>query len=146
MAVAEPEQKIYVLKCKVKFVRKNVKDGPRQYERTLAILVPQESDERTKFFTAWLPELKSEHFELAGIISAPIDSACRFSIHRGPDEKSEAHYLFVMSKGVEDVLIEAEMEGKTVYVEILPEGSDEEADNALEAGGDYDLISGQESF
>jgi hypothetical protein len=93
-----------------------------------------------------LPEDQGQHYELVGMIAPPIDSPCRLSIHRGPDEKSERHYLFVMSKGVEDIILKYAKEGETLKVQILPESQEEIVDQARDTDGDYDLISGQESF
>jgi hypothetical protein len=142
----ELTEKNYFLKCKIKIIKKSVQDHDRQYERTLVILVPEDTDQRTSFLRAWLPEDQGQHYELVGMIAPPIDSPCRLSIHRGPDEKSERHYLFVMSKGVEDIILKYAKEGDTLKVQILPESEEEIVDQARDTDGDYDLISGQEQF
>jgi hypothetical protein len=142
----EPTERKYKIKGKVKFYRKNVVDHGRRYERVLAIIIPETSTEQMMFFNAWLPDTKEEYHELTGLIGSPVNSACKLSIHRGPDEKSEKHYLFVMSKGVEEELIKYEQEGKTLELTILPESEEMVGDEAKDSSGDFDLISGQENF
>ena len=140
-------QKRYNLVCKVKFFRKAVTEEVNgkvlSVERKMALLVPEESTQRTLFLNAWLPETQGEYFELAGMIAAPVDSPCRFAIMRGPDEKSERHYLFVMSKGVEDILVKYAKEGQSLNVMTFKASEDGETDFAAdESDGNFHLIPG----
>jgi len=144
--IIEPTEQEYVLKCKVIEKVKHVKDHDRQYERRLIYLIPERNDQAMAFFRAWLPDTRGEYFELVADIPNPIASPCRLSVHRGPDEVSENHYLFVMSKGVEEIIQERKLVGKTLIIKILPESSDEVVDQVRDSGGDFDLIHGQESF
>jgi len=136
----------FYLRCKVKFFEKWVDDNGRRYFRKLVILIPDEGDERTRFLNRWLPETLEEHFELGVTIAPPIDSPCRVSVHRGPSEKSLYHHLFVMSKGVEDIILQYVKEGSYLNVTVLSEDNEEILDQAKDANGDYDLIHGQTSF
>lgn len=144
--IKSPTDREYHLNCRVKFHRKYVHENGRSYERDLVILVPEDSDERTRFLSAWLPDSREEYFELASIMSPPIDSPCRLSVHRGPDDKSEKHYLFVMSKGVEEIILEHIKEGAIIPLKILPEGAEEILDHAVDSHGNYQLIPGQDSL
>lgn len=140
-------QKRYNLVCKLKFFKKSVTEQVAgktlSVDRKMALLIPQESDQRTFFLNAWLPETMGEYFELAGMVGAPVDSPCRFAIQRGPDEKSEKHYLFVMSKGVEDILVKYGKEGQTFKVTTFKAKEDGETDYAVdESDGNFHLIPG----
>ncbi len=140
----DPTQRKYVLRCKLKFFRKwvaeivNGKD--LGHERKQVMLVPQEGGQQIAFFDAWLPHKVGDYFEVTGFIGSSIDSPTRFAVCRS-DAKCEKHYLHVMSTGVADVLRDRD-EGSNFQVTINPANSDSEADDSLEAGGDYDLISG----
>lgn len=141
----DPTFKKYPMLCKTKFFRKEVSEDighgvKQQYTRKLVILIPQESDMRTRFLNAWLPETTEEYHELAAEIGAPIHAPCRLSIHRGHDEKCDRPYLFVWSKGVEDILVKF-AEGTTVSVCALPANSEMEADFAPDSDdGNYDVV------
>ncbi len=124
----------YKLSCKTKFVEGKYKGT----ELRNVILIPQDSDQRTKFLTAWLPDTVGEHYEIASFISMPVDSPCRLAICRGPDQRSERHYLFVMSKGVEEHLLKMK-EGSTIAVETLKASEEEETDHAVEDSGSYEV-------
>lgn len=142
----DPTQRRYFLKCQIKFFETTIKEevGGRslQYARKLVFLVPQESDQRSHFFNAWLPDQAGEHYELSGYVKPPIDSPCRFAIFRGPDKRSQNHYLLVMSKGVEDILVRLR-EGSSILVETFAAFEEAEADFARDTSdGNYDLIPG----
>lgn len=144
-------QKRYRLRVAVKFFRKTVNEeiGGKKIsrDRKMVLLIPQDSDQRTYFLNAWLPETQTEYFELAGFLSAPVDSPCRFAIFRGPDEKSEKHYLFVMTKGVEDVIVKYVKEGTILNLETFKAAEDGETDHAIDVSeGNYDLIAGHTEF
>lgn len=136
---SEGTRREYHLKCRVKFVKGSTEVRGKKVDRTMAILVPQESDERTFFLSAWLPETKEEHFELVGFIPYPVDSNCRFSIHRAPDAYSDRHYLFVMTKGVEETFVDARMEGREVLVRIYSEEVETAADKVRDSNHDYQV-------
>lgn len=132
----------YHLRCKTKFFRKTVKETLRgiekSYERTMVLLIPQESDERTKFLMAWLPEAEGQYYEITAFVSRPVDSPARLSVHRR-DEKAEQHYLFVMSKGVEDILLKFK-EGSIVELTVNPASMDSEADFAKGAEHEFEVM------
>lgn len=142
----EPTEQIYVLKCQVLSKVKHVKDFERQYTRQLIYLIPEQNDQAQSFFRAWLPETREEFFELVAEIPNPVDSVARLSVHRGPDENSEKHYLFMMSKGVEEIFLERNLIGKTITIKILPESDDQLVDTVRDSSGNFDLVNGQESF
>lgn len=134
----------YNLTCKVKIRKIWVEDNQNEKgivrsERTMVYLIPQESDQRTRFLTAWLPEVAHEYYEVASFIASPIDSPCRLSVHRGPDSRNETHYLFVMSTGVSEILSRLK-EDSLVNVKILPASKDSETDFAKDSSeGNYEL-------
>jgi hypothetical protein len=129
----------YILMCNLKFYKKTVHDNGNTYERKLCLLVPEESDQRTAFLNAWLPETREEYFEINSEIEPPIDSPCRLSIHRGGDDRSERHYLYVMSIGVEEDLVLLP-EGRRLKVKILAEDSEGVTDNVEADGGNFHKI------
>ena len=126
-----PTERSYVLKCKIEAFIKTITEKHASYQSQLVFLVPQESDQRTSFLSAWLPETSEEHFELAGIIPPPIDSPCRFAIRRANGDCGQ-HHLVVMSTGVAKLLAAIAAKGKGaamgVTVKILPESDIEAAD------------------
>lgn len=124
----------YKLTCKTKFVNGKYKG---QAIRNV-ILIPQDNDQRTKFLMAWLPDITGEHYEIASFISMPVDSPCRVAIRRGPDEMSERHYLFVMSKGVEEQLLKMK-EGSTIAVETYKASEESETDHAIGEEGSFEV-------
>lgn len=131
--------KEYNLRVKAKFVSKNIEDNGRTYHRQMVILIPHESDERTYFFKAWLPETREEYFELAGQLASPINSNVRLSIHLGMNDFNTGPYLFVMSKGVEELMIEHKLEGKTFNLKIFPDNLEDQADFATDSNGSYSV-------
>lgn len=136
-------QRRYNLRCKTKFYRKTVNDqlpngSFRTYERTLVLLVIEESDERTRFLQAWLPETTDQHYELTANIAFPVDSPARLSIHRA-DARCDRHYLLVMSKGVEDILVKLR-EGLPLTLQTCRASEDTEADYAPETEYDFEVI------
>lgn len=145
-AASDPTYKKYVLSCKTKFVTKNVNEKissgtVAQYQRSMVLLVPEDSDQRVKFLNAWMPETIEEYFELAGDLGAPIHGTVRLSVHMGHDQWCEKPYLTVMSKGVEEVLLKFR-EGIMVRLETLPANMESEADSALDSSdGNYEVVS-----
>lgn len=144
--IIEPTELEYFLKCKIQKFIKHVKDNDKTYTRELVILVPEHNDAASSFFRAWLPDTREEYFELVAQMPYPIDSIARLSIHRGPNEKCEKHHLFVMSKGVEELILQNNLIDKTIHVKILPESQDEQHDQVRDSSGDFDLVHGQDSF
>lgn len=136
----------YYLTCKLKFFVKNIKDWDGKQEvnrrRTLAFLIPQESDERIRFLSAWLPETDKEYFELAAYISSPVDSPCRLAIKRA-DGQCERHYLTVMSVGVEEIMLNHMKDGQMVQVTILPVSEEQETDFARDVSDQNFDVQGQ---
>lgn len=136
--------KKYHLKCKIKFFLKDVKEDigkgiTQSYKRKLVLLVPDFNDEFSRFASAWLPDNPKTHFELAAQIGAPAHLPARCSVHFGHDEKFDKPYLFMMSKGVEDILVKY-AEGTTIQVTTLPADQDSEADNTEADQGSYDVM------
>lgn len=144
-AASDPSYKRYHLVCKTKFVTKNVRDEVRpgqfnQYQRVMVLLIPQEGDQRTRFLTAWMPQTREEYFELAGQLGHPVSSPVRLSSHMGHDQWCEKPYLTVMSKGIEEILLKCP-EGIRIKLTTLPANADQEADDATDSGGNYNVIS-----
>lgn len=136
-------QRRYHLSCKTRFYTKTVEDVlpggvTKRYERTLVLLIPQESDERSRFLSAWLPETTQDYYEVSSFISSPVDSPSRLSIHRA-DERCEKHYLVVMSKGVEDILVRLR-EGTTINIQVLKASEDSEADFAPDTEYNFEVV------
>jgi hypothetical protein len=148
--VGDPTHKKYNFACELRFFNTNVnekiKGTEHQYSRKLALLVPLESDQRTMFLNAWLPDTIGEYFEVPLFIKVPVDSPCRVAIFRGPDQRSERHYLLVMTKGVEDILVKLK-EGARFNVQSLPASEEGEIDHAIDSdSGNYDLIDGHKDL
>jgi hypothetical protein len=135
----DPQKREYHLKCEVKYVKGSTEVKGKKIDRTMVVLIPKESDQRTYFLSAWLPDVKEQHYELVGYIPNPIDSNFRCSIHRGPDVYSENHYLFIMTKGVEEDFIEKHLEGQSVNVRIFGEDNEESADSVRESDGNFEV-------
>ncbi len=144
-AASDPTYKKFNLKCKVKFIKKSISEdigkGRRaNYDRVMAILIPQESDECYRFYAAWVPDTVEQHFELTGVIGHPVHSPCRFSVHRGHDGRSDRPYLFVMTKGVEDLIVRYKKEGDEMNVVTMPANEDSEADYVEASDGNFRVV------
>ena len=136
-------QRRYHLSCKTRFYRKTVRDElpngtTKVYERTLVFLIPQDSDERTRFLMAWLPDTAEDYYEMSSFVSSPVDSPSRLSVHRS-DARCERHYLLVMSKGVEDILLKMR-EGTLINVQVLKASEDNEADFAPDTEYNFEVL------
>ena len=94
--------------------------------RTMAFIIPELNDQGVRFLDAWLPEDRDSHFEMYAIMGAPINSTCRLAIRRKNEAVPEHHHLVVMSKGIEEEIIEYGLSGKTVTLKILPSSADME--------------------
>lgn len=140
----DPTYKKYNLTCTTKFFSKEIKEDIgkgviQSYRRKLVLLVPETNDEFYRFASAWLPSDSKSHFELAAQLAAPAHSPVRLSVHLGHDEKLDKPYLFVMSKGVEDILVKYK-EGLRLQVTTLPANEDDEADNVEASQGNFEVM------
>lgn len=131
----DPTERKYILKCRPQVKKLWVEDAGRKYQSTIMILVPEHNDQCSQFFSAWLPDEVSEHYEMGSYIHSPVMSPARLSIHRRNENCSE-HHLTVMSKGVADE-IEKYMMNKVLTVEILPASMELESLNSKESNNDY---------
>lgn len=138
----EMTERRYVLKCKTKFFRKSVNENingkQKSYERKLVLLIPQDNDQRTRFLMAWLPDTTQDYYEVSTFISRPVDGPARMSVHRA-DDRSDRHYLFVMSVGAEEVLAKL-AEGSLINVEVMKGSEDSEADFAADPDHDHEVV------
>lgn len=141
---SDPTYKQYKLKCTTKFFNKNIKEDIgkgviQSYKRKLVLLVPEHNDEFNRFARAWLPDDSKQYFELAAVLGGPAHTPSRLSVHLGHDEKLDRPYLFVMSKGAEDILIKYK-EGTNLIVTTLPANEDAEADSVEANQGNFEVM------
>lgn len=134
----------YNLIVETKFVFKTVVEEKlkTRYERKLVILVPEQNTECMRFFRAWLPETSdlNDYYEIAAELGGPINSPCRLSVHRGPHPYSDKHFLFVMTKGVEELLLKLP-ESRRFHLKVLPQGEDVATDFAKDSDeGNYQVV------
>ncbi len=120
----------FYLKCKILIRTIQSKDQKPNGEifwtpRTMAFLIPELNDQGVRFLDAWLPEGKDEHFEMYSALGSPISSSCRLAICR-KNQDIEDHHLVVMSKGVEEEMVEYGLSGKVITAKILPSSADSE--------------------
>ncbi len=106
--------------------------GNQVVTEKLVFLLPEDTQERTLFYNAWLPESIDEHQELGGMIGHPVYSSLRLALWRATEYVRDIH-LFVMSKGAEEVL--KNLDGKKIALEILGEHED----NLLDGQKDFEL-------
>lgn len=141
----ELEDLEYNLIVETKFIHKTIHEEKLKtsYERSMVILVPDITTECMKFFRAWLPETASptDYYEVAAEIGSPVFSPCRLSVHRAPHPYSqEKHFLFVMTKGVEELLLRLP-ESRRFTIKILPQNEESAADFAKDSDeGNYQVI------
>lgn len=139
----ELTDKKYHLLARTKFVEKTVieEELKTQYVRRMVILIPDLNDEAMRFFRAWLPETTEDYYEVVAELGAPVHSPCRLSVHRKPHPYSnDYHFLFVMTKGVEDDLLQFP-QGTRIQLTVLSQDSDEAADFAKDSDdGNYQLV------
>lgn len=129
----------YYLRCKVYVRECSYEDQQSKWNQaiteTLVFLCPEESDERTRFYMAWLPDFES-YQEIGCEMGHPVYSTFRAALYR----KSTFHtdlpdnHIFVMSKGAEEIL--KRLDGQIVTVEIL--GEQEEV--LLDGQIDHELV------
>lgn len=138
----DPTQKRYHITCYLKFHRTTVREetgkGEKSYERTLALLIPDYNDQAALFLSAWMPDTIEQWHEVTGFFPPPVMSPSRFSVHRGRDGKVDRPYLTVMSKGVEDILLNFK-EGQRFLINIFKASEDAEADHAIEADHNFEV-------
>lgn len=133
-----PNEKEYHLKCFVKvkeisYLDEQSKGSSRNTEKMI-FLIPQESDERTRFLMAWLPETIDEHTELGFEIGYPVFSIFRGAVKRYHKEAGiNLPFIFVMTRGVEEIL--KQVDG--LYINIKSLGESDEL--RLDAQKDYEL-------
>lgn len=142
--ITDPTLRNYKFNARVEVKKIHVVDvvpgsGVKEFDREVCVLVPCESDQRTSFLNAWLPETSGEYFEIAMILGSPISSPCRGAIRRANEVCSD-HHIYVMSKGVEEELIRYGMDNKRLVVEVLPANHEELAEQAPDSDGDYDVL------
>jgi hypothetical protein len=143
--LTEDTYRNYVVRAKVVVKEIQFEDyqstGRFMNSRKMVFLVPV-SGQMTAFFDAWLPEFSREedaakraaghlfHFnEVVGRIEHPIHGLARLAVMRG-NERCEKHHLFMMSYGLSLLMIEQNLDGQEIEIEILPENADELADLA----------------
>jgi hypothetical protein len=131
----------YVLKCWIRKYRgqaqQGLQGGLSEYDAVL--LIPEINDQSGKFFDAWLPDpLESNTVEIVASMPHPVNSGCRLSVHRMDERCPARHYLFVMSKGVEDIL--KHLDGQKIMITVRPETEDEVADSAIEPDSSFDVV------
>lgn len=132
----EPDERTFQLKCKVVVKEISVVDDDRKFTRRVVLLVPEDNDQRSMFLATWLPDTAEQHYELVGFVKSPIDSPARLSVHRR-NQRHDNHHLFMMSKGVEEIILENRLEGKFLDVTILPASMDEAADDMKDTGNEH---------
>lgn len=113
-----PLERTYNLTAKVKVIRKTGKQGVKDTgsEFKIVVLVLEQNDETTRFYSAWLADTENENFECLATMGHPIYGSMRLAVCRGNANYPEPH-LFVMSKGIEDVLVHKEGERVSFEVE-----------------------------
>jgi len=150
MEFHDPYQKAmqvrYFIRCKVLIRNCSYMDeqskGNQLVSEELVFLVPQESDERTRFFKAWLPDFE-EYQEIGCEMGHPLYSAFRAALYR----KSTFHndipdnHIFVMSKGAEEIL--KKLDEQIVNVEILGEQEETLLDGMLDHELNYNKNAGK---
>jgi hypothetical protein len=129
----------YHLRCKVLVKECTYEDqqskGNQNISEKLVFLVPEDSDERTRFFIAWLPDTLDSFQELGIEMGHPVFSAFRAALYRKSTFHPELpdNHIFVMSKGAEEIL--KRLDGQMVMCEILGEQEEYLLDGMI----DHDL-------
>ena len=131
-----PTEQHYHLKCKVIVKMVTYMDeqskGTTQVSEELVFLIPQESDERTKFLMAWLPDTDDQHQEIGVELGAPLFAVARAALWRRTEHVNEYH-LFMMTKSAEEFL--KPLKNRVIDVEVLSE----KEDHVLDGQRDHDL-------
>lgn len=134
--IQKAQQSRYILSCKVLVKECSYEDeqskGIATVSEKLVFLLPQDSDQRTRFYNTWLPDY--ETYQEIGIeMGHPLFSSFRAALYRQGKFMDGIH-IFVMSKGAEETL--KTLDGKIVNVEILGEQEEVLLDGML----DHDLV------
>jgi len=127
----------YHIKCKVEIKRVAFMDHQSEgdcgmVEEDMVFLVPQEGDQRTAFYNAWLPDTLDQFFEIGMSMGHPIFGVFRGAVARVHAGIKEPH-IFVMTKSAEEVF--KNVKGKTIDVKVLAQGDE----ILLDQAADYDL-------
>jgi len=127
----------YYLTCKVKILPVTYEDyqskgNMGQVTEDMVFLIPQESDQRSLFYNAWLPETLEENFEIGISMGHPIFGVFRATVRRFHPSLREPH-IFVMTRSAEEIF--KYIKDKTIKVDVLPQ--DDEL--MLDAQADFEL-------
>lgn len=143
-------QKNYKLVCRTKrymnYKTEVVNGRELNYNREMSLLVLEYNDQAVQFLNAWLPDQVSEtgsdnYYEVGIFVRGRVMSPARAAMFRGPDKRSDKHYLLTMSKGVEELLVKLK-DGSRIEVDVLAESDDDELDQMKDSDGSYELIDG----
>lgn len=123
--IPDPE---FVLRCRVEVKKIAYTDlqsqgekEARQVEADMVFLIPLEGDQRDYMFSKYLPHVRGESTELPAMIPYPVSGFARVALMRR-DKRCDEHYLFMMTKAVEEDL--KECAGRELEVRILDEKDD----------------------
>lgn len=128
----DPTMREYVIRAKVKVVKQSWFQGllGGKTEFKAALLIPEEGDSTTMFYSAWLPDAANEHFEIVMEFGHPVYGTCRAAVLRQGKFYQKPH-IFIMSKGVEEILVKKD--GMRIEnIKILPAAFDDRADSAID--------------
>jgi len=148
----EPTELTYYLKCKILVKEIWVEDVSRSgminIKRTMCYLLPELNTQGVRFLKAWLPDTEEDangnlaYFELVSFLGGVVVGPCRLAIGRKNKNCPEGHHLYVMTKGVEEEIVEYNLNGKNIEVEIQPESGEQTAVQGKDSSKDitpYDL-------
>lgn len=126
----------YHLKCKITIKPITYDDvqskGTEKRTEEMAFLTPVESDQKTAFLSAWLPDFDQKWTEIVAIAAYPISGPLRCSVHRADRRMSEP-YIFVMTKSAEEAF--KALNGREILITVQPKSKDSLGDQQR----DYDL-------
>lgn len=127
-----PTERVYNLRAKVHVVRHFAKQGldERQHETKSVVLVPCDNDETTRFYMAWLPDDKKNKPEVLCQMGRPVYGACRMAVMRDSELFPKGPHLFVMSVGVEEILLNKE--GEIIEFSTEPGSNDSKDSHAVD--------------
>lgn len=135
----DPTMKDYKIRVKVNVVRSYLQQGfsEGKSEFNAVCLLPMEADTTIKFYMAWLPDDAKEHFEIVMEMGHPVYGTCRGAVLRAGKFMQRPH-IFIMSKGVEDIL--SKKHGEILDIRVLPCSMDAESDSAPDSDNDITPI------
>lgn len=137
----DPTLKKHVISAKVKVAKASWWQGFRggRSEFKAVVLIPRDSDATNMFFSAWLPDVVEEHSEVVLQIGRPVYGPCRVAVLRRGKYHDRPH-LFVMSKGVEEIL--ENQDGVVLdNLVVMPANKDEFGDGAADSAKDIQKFS-----